>query len=198
MGGDPFTASQGPYSGARTSTNNSGQGGFQGYEYYQSQVDPEELFRKIFGDAFSRGGFGNHEWMNNGQEDHFGKQGITQLSLDLTFQEAVRGCNKDVNVRIVDTCPTCKGTRCAAGSQPQKCRTCNGTGMETIETGPFFMRSTCRTCHGRRETITKPCLECSGKGKTIQKKFTTIPVPAGKDLFIRKICYERKFLIFRC
>jgi DnaJ family protein A protein 3 len=97
-----------------------------------------------------------------------------------------------VNVRIIDTCPTCKGTRCAAGSQPQKCRTCNGTGMETIETGPFFMRSTCRTCHGRRETIPKPCLDCSGKGKTIQKKFTTIPT--GKDYFLeRKIC-----LLFNC
>ncbi|CAF1687004.1 unnamed protein product, partial [Adineta ricciae] len=144
-------------------------------------VDPEELFRKIFGDAFSRGGFGNHEWMNEAQENQFGKQGITQLALDLTFQEAVRGCNKDVNVRIIDTCPTCKGSRCAAGSQPQKCRTCNGTGMETIETGPFFMRAACRTCHGRRETISRPCLECSGKGKTAQKKSVTIPIPAGVE-----------------
>ena len=107
--------------------------------------------------------------------------------MDLTFQEAVRGCNKDVNIRIVDTCPTCKGTRCAAGTQPQKCRSCNGTGMETIETGPFFMRATCRTCHGRREIISKPCYECSGKGKTIQKKLTTIPIPAGKWIFRIKI-----------
>ncbi len=99
--------------------------------------------------------------------------------MDLTFQEAVRGCNKDVNVRIVDVCPTCNGTRCAVGTQPQPCRTCNGTGMESIQTGPFFLRATCRTCHGRRETIAKPCYECSGKGKTIQQKFTTIPVPAG-------------------
>jgi DnaJ family protein A protein 3 len=107
--------------------------------------------------------------------------------LDLTFQEAVRGCNKDVNVRIIDTCPTCKGTRCAAGSQPEKCRTCNGTGMETIETGPFFMRAACRTCHGRRETISKPCFECSGKGKTAQKKMVTVPIPAGEySLLMRK------------
>lgn len=52
--------------------------------------------------------------------------------------------------------------------------------METIETGPFFLRATCRTCHGRREIIAKPCYECSGKGKTIQKKYTTLPIPAGK------------------
>lgn len=106
--------------------------------------------------------------------------------MDLTFQEAVRGCNKDVNVRIIDTCPTCKGSRCAAGTSPQKCRTCNGTGMETIETGPFFMRATCRACHGRRETIPKPCYECSGKGKTAQKKSATIPIPAGRDFSCSK------------
>jgi DnaJ family protein A protein 3 len=196
MGGDQFTANQGSYPGAGSRTNDAGQGDFRGYESYQSQVDPEELFRKIFGDAFNRGGFGNHEWMNESQENTFGKQGITQLSLDLTFQEAVRGCNKDVNVRIIDTCPTCKGTRSAAGSQPQKCRTCNGTGMETIETGPFFMRSTCRTCHGRRETITNPCLACSGKGKTIQKKSTTIPIPAGKELFNKKILLMKRIFCF--
>ncbi|CAF0853727.1 unnamed protein product [Rotaria sordida] len=181
MGGDPFSSSQGSYPGARGPSSDPRQGGFRGYEYYQSQVDPEELFRRIFGDAFSRGGFSNHEWMNDADENSFQKQGITQLSLDLTFQEAVRGCNKDVKVRIVDTCPTCKGTRCAPGTQPQKCRTCNGTGMETIETGPFFMRATCRSCHGRRETIPKPCVECSGKGKTVQKKATTIPIPAGVE-----------------
>ena len=112
----------------------------------------------------------------------------------MIFQEAVRGCNKDVNVRIVDVCPTCQGTRCAAGTQPQPCRTCNGTGMETIQTGPFFLRATCRTCHGRRETIAKPCYECGGKGRTIQKKTATIPIPAGRDLFEAKA--SRIFLRF--
>jgi DnaJ-class molecular chaperone len=68
--------------------------------------------------------------------------------------------------------------------------------METIETGPFFMRATCRTCHGRREIISKPCYECAGKGKTIQKKFTTIPIPAGKDFFRMKLFTDFSFL--RC
>ncbi|CAF3778370.1 unnamed protein product, partial [Rotaria sordida] len=183
MGGDPFSSGQesSPGSSSRGRPTGASQGGFRGYEYYQAQVDPEELFRKIFGEAFRRGGFANHEWMDEPDENQFGRQGITQLALDLTFQEAVRGCNKDVNVRIVDVCPTCKGTRCAVGTQPQPCRTCNGTGMETIETGPFFLRATCRTCHGRREIIAKPCYECSGKGKTIQKKYTTIPIPAGVE-----------------
>ena len=82
MSGSPFGSGDGAsYPGAGARTGPAGQGDFRGYEYYQSQVDPEELFRKIFGDAFSRGGFGNHEWMNDGQENQFGKQGITQVIL---------------------------------------------------------------------------------------------------------------------
>lgn len=77
MGGDPFSSGQGTYPGAQSG---SGQGGFRGYEYYQSQVDPEELFRKIFGDAFSRGGFANHEWANGAESDAFNNQKISQVT----------------------------------------------------------------------------------------------------------------------
>ena len=91
---------------------------------------------------------------------------VVQKMLDLTFEEACRGVNKEVNFRILDTCASCKGSKCAPGHSPTKCKTCNGTGMETVQTGPFFMRTTCRTCYGRREVITKKCIECSGKGDT--------------------------------
>lgn len=53
--------------------------------------------------------------------------------------------------------------------------------METVQTGPFFMRTTCRSCYGRRETIPKKCIECDGKGQTIQNKRVNIPVPAGVE-----------------
>ena len=80
-GGEAFGGgAQDPFAGARARPSDpSGGGDFRGYENYQSQVDPEELFRKIFGDAFSRGGFGNHEWANDSSESQFGKQGITQV-----------------------------------------------------------------------------------------------------------------------
>lgn len=51
--------------------------------------------------------------------------------------------------------------------------------METINTGPFMMRSTCRHCRGTRTILEKPCFECSGKGKTVQRKRIVVPVPAG-------------------
>jgi DnaJ family protein A protein 3 len=53
--------------------------------------------------------------------------------------------------------------------------------MESIQTGPFFMRTTCRACHGRRETITKKCIDCDGKGQTVQSKRVSVPVPAGVE-----------------
>ena len=52
--------------------------------------------------------------------------------------------------------------------------------QETISTGPFVMRSTCRHCYGQREIIQKPCVECSGRGKTVQRKKVVVPVPAGR------------------
>ena len=53
--------------------------------------------------------------------------------------------------------------------------------MESVQTGPFFMRTTCRACYGRREVISKKCAECNGKGTTFQNKRTNIPVPAGVE-----------------
>jgi len=51
--------------------------------------------------------------------------------------------------------------------------------QETISTGPFVMRSTCRYCYGTRLLVKTPCIECEGKGNTIQRRRITVPVPAG-------------------
>lgn len=99
--------------------------------------------------------------------------------MHLTFQEAARGVHKDLSINVTDTCPSCSGSRSQSGSKPEKCTTCNGTGMETITSGPFIMRSNCRRCHGSRVIIKNPCRECSGKGTTVQRKRVTVPVPAG-------------------
>ena len=53
--------------------------------------------------------------------------------------------------------------------------------MESVQTGPFFMRTTCRVCYGRGEQISKKCSECVGKGVTYQNKRINIPVPAGVE-----------------
>uniref|UniRef100_A0A6M2DWM3 DnaJ homolog l(2)tid, mitochondrial n=1 Tax=Xenopsylla cheopis TaxID=163159 RepID=A0A6M2DWM3_XENCH len=150
--------------------------GFSQSWKYQSTIDPEELFHKIFGDAgFKTGGFDDFA------ESSFGFGGAKEVSMKLTFAQAARGVNKDVNVNIVDTCQKCRGSRCEPGTKPVKCTHCNGTGMETLSTGPFVIRSTCRYCNGTRMYIKYPCVECEGKGQNVQRKKITVPVPAGVE-----------------
>lgn len=148
--------------------------GFSQNWQYRSTIDPEELFRKIFGDAgFKAGGFEDFS------ESQYGFGAAQEVVMNLTFAQAARGVNKDIDVNVVDTCLKCHGSRCEPGTKPGKCQYCNGTGMETISTGPFVMRSTCRYCSGTRQYIKFPCGECDGKGQTVQRKRVTVPVPAG-------------------
>ncbi|CAL4106198.1 unnamed protein product [Meganyctiphanes norvegica] len=155
---------------------------FQGKQWsYETTIDPQELFRKIFGDF----GAGSGRGFNMGDQDFaesvFGFGAAQEISLNLTFSQAARGVNKDVTLNTVDTCPTCSGSRCEPGTKPARCQYCNGTGMETISTGPFVMRQTCRYCQGTRMHIKYPCGECEGKGQTVQRKTVTVPVPAGVE-----------------
>nr|CAD7452269.1 unnamed protein product [Timema tahoe] len=152
---------------------------FQGFDF-RASVDPEELFRKIFGDAgFRSGGFSGE--FEDFAESRFGFGAAQEVVMNLTFAQAARGVDKRILLNVVDTCPKCNGSRCELGTKPARCNYCNGTGMETISNGPFVMRSTCRYCHGTRMHIKFPCGECEGKGNTVQRKEITVPVPAGVE-----------------
>ncbi|XP_073504343.1 dnaJ homolog subfamily A member 3, mitochondrial isoform X2 [Phyllobates terribilis] len=144
-------------------------GGGQQYWRGGPTVDPEELFRRIFGE-FSGSPFGDFNNMFDQPQEYI---------MDLTFNQAAKGVNKEMSVNITDTCERCNGKGNEPGTKLQHCHYCNGTGMETINTGPFVMRSTCRRCSGRGTTMTNPCLSCRGSGQTKQKKSVTVPVPAG-------------------
>ncbi|RWS17861.1 protein tumorous imaginal discs: mitochondrial-like isoform X2 [Dinothrombium tinctorium] len=152
--------------------------GSSGFSGFHSSVDPEELFRKIFGE------FGFDRFTNQNfdfAESNFGFGAAQEVILNLTFKEAARGCTKEVKVNVVDTCPRCSGSKSEPGYKPVRCTYCNGTGMETISTGPFVMRSTCRMCHGTRVYIKYPCNKCEGKGTVVGQKTAQIPVPAGVE-----------------
>ncbi|XP_043524371.1 protein tumorous imaginal discs, mitochondrial-like isoform X1 [Frieseomelitta varia] len=146
---------------------------------FRSSVNPEELFRKIFGE----GGFQSNIFndFEDYQETKYGFGAAQEVVMNLTFSQAARGINKEVQLNVIDTCLKCRGSRCEPGTKAVKCQYCNGTGMETISTGPFVMRSTCRYCNGTRMFIKYPCMECEGKGQTVQRKKITVPVPAGVE-----------------
>jgi len=140
---------------------------------FKSNIDPEELFRTIFGDKTWRGGAGG---FNDAQFD-FGQP--TEYKMKISFLEAAQGVEKEISVNIMDNCQTCRGSGNEPGTSTEKCVQCSGTGMETVTTGPFMMRSTCRRCHGKGFANRHPCKECGGVGQTKQRHKVRVPVPAG-------------------
>ncbi|CAL7941800.1 unnamed protein product [Xylocopa violacea] len=146
---------------------------------FRSTINPEELFRKIFGNTgFQNVNFNDFEDFG---ESKCGFGAAQEVVMNLTFAQAARGVEKEIQLNVLDTCPKCLGSQCETGTKAVRCQYCNGTGMETISTGPFVMRSTCRYCHGTRMYIKYPCNECSGKGKSLQRKTIIVPVPAGVE-----------------
>nr|XP_033818633.1 dnaJ homolog subfamily A member 3, mitochondrial isoform X2 [Geotrypetes seraphini] len=144
-------------------------GSQQQYWHGGSSIDPEELFRKIFGE-FSSSSFGDFNSVFDQPQEYI---------MELTFNQAAKGVNKEISLNINDSCQRCDGKGHEPGTKVQHCHYCNGTGMETINTGPFVMRSTCRRCGGRGSVMTTPCIMCRGTGQTKQKKTVVVPVPAG-------------------
>ncbi|XP_054892230.1 dnaJ heat shock protein family (Hsp40) member A3a isoform X1 [Poeciliopsis prolifica] len=147
-------------------------GGQQYWSGQASHVDPEELFRKIFGEFSAGRGFGDFNAMFDQPQEY---------NMELTFTQAAKGVNKEMSVNIEATCQRCDGKGHEPGTKVQHCHHCNGSGMETINTGPFVMRSTCRRCGGKGTVISTPCNTCRGSGQTKQRKTVVVPVPAGVE-----------------
>lgn len=108
-----------------------------------------------------------------------------QIGVDLTFEEAVFGTEKDVEVDRLETCSACHGTRMKGGKQPPSCATCGGSGevrrvQQTI-LGQFMTASPCPTCHGEGVNITDPCDVCHGRGRTRIYRTISVTIPAGVD-----------------
>jgi len=178
MAVDPASASGGAGGGANPFASGFGNFGFQGY---QSQTNPEDLFRKIFEDF--GGAFGGAA--TGGAGGGFGRESVQastqEIVMDLSFQEAARGVNKKAAINVVDICPSCKGNRTVNKDGVKKCAGCGGSGMQTFSQGPFIMRSTCQQCQGQGTMLKDPCRECLGKGRVQGRKDITVPVPAGVE-----------------
>ncbi|XP_054615301.1 dnaJ heat shock protein family (Hsp40) member A3a isoform X1 [Dunckerocampus dactyliophorus] len=151
-----------------------GQAG-RGQQYWSGQasgVDPDELFRKIFGEFSGGRGFGDFNAIFDQPQEYI---------MELTFTQAAKGVNKEMSINMEASCQRCHGKGHEPGTKVQHCHHCNGSGMETVNTGPFVMRSTCRRCGGKGTVISSPCHSCRGTGQTKQRKTVMVPVPAGVE-----------------
>ncbi len=147
-------------------------GGFRDYT-----VDFSDLIEEIFG------GFGFSTGRGSRRSPRRGRD--LQLQVQLTFEEAVFGAEKEIEFQREETCSTCNGGGAEPGTTPARCTTCEGQGevrqVRQTFLGSVVQTMTCPTCNGRGEIISSPCHTCKGNGverKSVRKK---VQVPAGVD-----------------
>ncbi len=146
--------------------------------------DPFEIFREVFGggggifDDFFEQAFGGQRGPRRGGAQ---RGNDLRYDLEIDFEEAARGVEKEISFSKLDACPDCDGRGAAAGSRSQTCPTCNGRGQVAHSRGFFTVASTCPRCNGTGETISNPCKRCGGEGRVQQRRKIKVHIPAGID-----------------
>ncbi len=132
----------------------------------------------IFEDFF---GFGTRGSARQGP--HRGND--LRYDLEISFEEAVFGCTREVQINRLETCPTCRGTGAEPGTMPVRCPECRGTGQvrraQQSIFGSFVSVTTCPRCEGRGEVVNTPCSTCHGAQKVEQTRKLSVDIPAGVD-----------------
>ena len=100
-------------------------------------------------------------------------------SVDLGFEEAVRGTTLPLKLTSPGACRTCGGVGARPGTSPHRCSTCGGTGSVLRNQGGFGFSEPCRDCRGTGQVIDQPCPDCGGTGRTNQTRTITVRIPAG-------------------
>lgn len=153
-----------------------GFGGFGGFDF--NGGDMGDIFGDIFGDLF---GGGRSRRTNNGPM----KGANLRAVVHITFQEAVFGCEKELELTLKDTCKTCNGTGAKPGTSPETCSKCNGTGQVVYTQQSMFgmVRNvqTCPECNGTGKVIKEKCTDCRGTGFTSSRKKIQVSIPGGID-----------------
>ncbi len=139
--------------------------------------DPTEIFREVFGGSMFEDLFGG------GRSDPSQPQRGSDLRYDMeiTFEEAAHGCEKEITVNKQDRCEACGGSGAEPGSRTKTCPTCNGRGQVISSRGIFSIAQSCPRCEGAGKVIEKPCKVCHGAGRHERTSKIKLRIPAGVD-----------------
>ena len=153
-----------------------GGSGFGGAGFGGMDFDVSDIFSGIFG------GFGG----TTGRSRNSPIRGEDrEVRINITFEEAVFGCKKDIKFSRIEKCTDCSGSGAAKGTSPETCPNCSGTGRVNSQTrtpfGVMQTQRTCDRCGGAGKIIKTPCPTCSGKGVVRKQKNFTVTIPAGID-----------------
>ncbi len=153
----------------------SGFSGFGGAGFSASDFDFGDIFDNIFGGGF---GFGS----GSSTKSRATRGSDLLMRIDLTFEEAIYGCEKDIKLDVIEECDDCDGK---GGHGETTCERCHGSGTITSEQhtilGSFVSKTTCPICEGRGKVYERKCSTCHGKGKIKKNKTITVNIPAGID-----------------
>ncbi len=139
-------------------------------------------FSDIFGDIFGASGFGDMFGSSRGRGNRPRKGRDILNRLEITFEEAVFGTKKNIEMAVYETCQDCRGS---GGHGEKVCSDCQGSGYVDVEQrtmfGTFRTRTNCRSCGGSGKTFSSSCKTCSANGKLRKTKKIEIKIPAGVD-----------------
>ncbi len=140
----------------------------------ESMDDIMDIFNSMFGGAF--GGFGRSRQSSSGLRYPMD----LETELELSFEEAVFGTEKELTIRYKSPCEACNGTGAKDGAM-QTCSTCGGQGQIVMRQGFMTFAQECPHCHGSGRIIKEKCPECQGLGYIEKEESLTVSVPAGID-----------------
>jgi len=108
-----------------------------------------------------------------------------RYDLTITFEEAVFGCQKEIELPRWETCPSCRGSGAQPGTSTARCSSCQGTGeirrVQQSIFGQFVNVTMCERCRGEGRVITTPCEKCRGQGRVRNNRRVVVNIPAGVD-----------------
>lgn len=153
----------------------SGFDGFGGFSDFGDFSDLGDIFSSFFG------GGGARSRSSNGVR----KGADLKISIDITFEEAYLGVEKEISINRNEKCTSCNGSGAKRGTTAEKCSMCNGTGkIKQIATTPFGQMATqkiCSQCNGTGKVIKEPCPDCRGKGIVKKSIKLKVKIPEGID-----------------
>lgn len=158
-----------------TADMNGGAGGFDGFDFGGGMGGFGDIFETFFG-----GGGGSSRRRNAPTQGN-----DIEYSMNLSFEEAIFGVEKEVSVTRTENCETCNGSGAEPGTSSKTCPHCNGTGeikvQRRTQLGNFVTSATCDKCGGKGKIIETPCHTCHGKGTARKNRKITVNIPAGVD-----------------
>ncbi|HEY1575618.1 MAG TPA: molecular chaperone DnaJ [Terracidiphilus sp.] len=148
-------------------------GGGPGFGGFSGAVDLGDIFGDLFGEMFNMGGQQRASRQVRGDD--------LRYDLTIEFQEAVFGTEKEIRIRRLEACETCKGTGSSSGRGPTTCPQCHGRGQIRYQQGFFSVARTCSTCAGRGSIISDPCQTCRGETRVTKEIKLSVKVPPGVE-----------------